>query len=759
MNPEPRGNLLVNPSLDEGEGTPAGWEWVVERGSPVWEFDEAVRFVGKRSVRILQDGHAWLGEFRQMISCRGGGRYRVSARIKVTVDGSGSQSGASVYLRSFAGDRQIHDMWFRPFFVGLEDWRRWSAEYVTPPQADRLLVSFDMRNSCGVAWFDDLAVCEVPEPLARHAPLAEREVRRAQPARRAQTVALFSDGKLDWFRAHVLTPLVGEAKVTVPINRDASLADVTADAVIVDRAVSFDELIVFAESRVAVVTPAALTRMLGDHGVRCRTVRRDAPAPCLRIEVENFLTQGFRKRDILPWWTDPDDTGTAGQVQVVDEGGTLARLGFVAVGSSFCGEAEADGLPLVLCRPGDQGGGIVVMDLEALNHRPGLTAEANLVCLLLTNALGRPQTFFGAYVVPGHGAFDYDRFCAELEGLSHGHRLLALREVGRSGGGLPILSLSLGPQDAPTFYVDCAIHSDEWAPAYGTALYAAHLARELEEGKPWARALLSDLRLECIPVLSPDGWDNHVRFIRQDVDLNRNFPVYWDESTGRGKGPGKLSEPEARVVDEILRTRKVIAAVNWHETTANTNWVGTCGMGGRYRKYVTTAPGVFCQLIDGRTFCWQAATWTQITEPRNFHYHLTDSFPYMRDYSPQRVGYELFHADSLGIDGLTIEQYGNSDTGFVTSPQRTDITGIVIEMLFGLQIGLVCRNYGSAARRVRIPLEGDGLGRATVYGADGRELARPELRPENDRCVVETELPPAACLLVQPATPPWKRRV
>jgi hypothetical protein len=164
-----------------------------------------------------------------------------------------------------------------------------------------------------------------------------------------------------------------------------------------------------------------------------------------------------------------------------------------------------------------------------------------------------------------------------------------------------------------------------------------------------------------------------------------------------------------------------------------------------------------------------------------------DSFPYLRDYSPQRVPYELFHADSLGFDGITIEQYGNSDVNsFSTSPQRTDVTGHIIEMLFGLQIGLLARGHNPRTTPLSVPLavpvvrppygpahgcegraphEGGALrpiltgksrGEAVIYSADGKEIERVPLLARGGVATVEAELPPGGVLLVELNPVPWK---
>ena len=111
----------------------------------------------------------------------------------------------------------------------------------------------------------------------------------------------------------------------------------------------------------------------------------------------------------------------------------------------------------------------------------------------------------------------------------------------------------------------------------------------------------------------------------------------------------------------------------------------------------------------------------------------------------------------MGRDALLIEQFGNSDFSTAATPQRTEMTGRVLEMLFGLQIGLVCRNHGPEARQISIPLEAGGSrGDAVVYAEDGRETARRPLAVRDGVAQVEDAIPGRGCLVVELDPAPWE---
>jgi len=385
-----------------------------------------------------------------------------------------------------------------------------------------------------------------------------------------------------------------------------------------------------------------------------------------------------------------------------------------------------------------------VMDIEMLNVRPGFLYEENLAALILSNALGRPQTSVGRYLVP---SFDYDAYCAEIHELARRQPLITVREEGAGGDARPIYSLSLGPAENRPFFVDCGIHPYEWAPGFGVLMYMARLADEFERGMPWAKALLADLRFMCVPVYVPDGFETLAGNVR-GVNLNRNFPPYWEDHEGSDKGRAPLSAAETALVAGILERDRPVAAVNFHETNAATNWIGAPGFGGRYAKYALSVPALFSQTVDAGLFFWHAALWTQNNDRRNLCWHYLDSYPYLRDYGSSLAPYEIHYADSLGIDGILVEQYGNMDVSIAATPQRTELAARITEMLFGLQVGLVCRNYAGVERTVSIPLMTPGTAvEATIWSPQGEEIRRWALRSRNGVAEVEATLPEGAVLV------------
>ncbi len=175
------------------------------------------------------------------------------------------------------------------------------------------------------------------------------------------------------------------------------------------------------------------------------------------------------------------------------------------------------------------------------------------------------------------GAYhSYAQVMAKLEDWARASDAVRLETIGTSHGGEPLRALMVGPgpEDARGVSVVLStVHPMEWIGI------EAHL-RLLERlvGRP-----PKDLLVVSVPVVNPDGYkaveqnlrDGRRRFVRHNgagVDLNRNWPAFWDKrglSTrlagrffARGKGPG--SEPEVSAITTLLGHRRVERALSLH---------------------------------------------------------------------------------------------------------------------------------------------------------------------------------------------------
>ena len=121
-------------------------------------------------------------------------------------------------------------------------------------------------------------------------------------------------------------------------------------------------------------------------------------------------------------------------------------------------------------------------------------------------------------------------------------RALGLDELGRSAEGRPIGGRRFGGP-GPALLVFGGIHGDEPASVEVLLDLAARL--------PPAPAA----PIWLVPAANPDGLARGTKNSARDVDLNRNFPARsfaTDHAPGYFPGPGPLSEPETRVLADLV---------------------------------------------------------------------------------------------------------------------------------------------------------------------------------------------------------------
>jgi len=132
---------------------------------------------------------------------------------------------------------------------------------------------------------------------------------------------------------------------------------------------------------------------------------------------------------------------------------------------------------------------------------------------------------------------------------------LKLRVVGRSVEGRPITCQVLG-SGGDVVLIMATIHGNEPAGTPLVHRLAEHVAAHPE--------LLEGRQVVLVPVANPDGLARDTRHNARGVDLNRNFPAS-NFSARESSGPRALSEPESRVIDDLLATYRPDRIVSIHQ--------------------------------------------------------------------------------------------------------------------------------------------------------------------------------------------------
>jgi protein MpaA len=140
---------------------------------------------------------------------------------------------------------------------------------------------------------------------------------------------------------------------------------------------------------------------------------------------------------------------------------------------------------------------------------------------------------------------------------------LGFETLGRSSEGRPIVGRRFGGA-APPLLIFGGIHGDE--PASVAAL--VELAARLPSPAP---------PLWLFPAVNPDGLVRGAKNSARDVDLNRNFPARsftTAHAPGYSPGPAPLSEPETRLIAELISQERPRGAVAVHAPFACVNYDG-----------------------------------------------------------------------------------------------------------------------------------------------------------------------------------------
>jgi len=143
---------------------------------------------------------------------------------------------------------------------------------------------------------------------------------------------------------------------------------------------------------------------------------------------------------------------------------------------------------------------------------------------------------------------------------------LGLERLGRSVEGRPICGRRFGGA-GPALLVFGGIHGDE--PASVEALMEIVPRLGGDRAPVW-----------LLPAVNPDGLLRGRKNSARDVDLNRNFPARsftTDHAPGYFPGAAPLSEPETRVISDLVAHEPIAAVVAVHAPFGCVNFDGPAG--------------------------------------------------------------------------------------------------------------------------------------------------------------------------------------
>jgi len=212
---------------------------------------------------------------------------------------------------------------------------------------------------------------------------------------------------------------------------------------------------------------------------------------------------------------------------------------------------------------------------------------------------------------PADANYGPEQLKADLEALTRQHPFVVAGSIGSSalGRSIPFFRLGTGPF---RWHFNGACHANEWITSLLLMKFAKDYAASYASGASFwgksANVLFARCSLWIVPMLNPDGvelvqegiteehpfysellqWNRGSgRFHRwkanaRGVDLNDQFPAFWEEERDRrampGPGPrdysGKkpLSEPEAAALAEFTEQHDFHAVLSLHTQGEEIYW-------------------------------------------------------------------------------------------------------------------------------------------------------------------------------------------
>ncbi len=136
-------------------------------------------------------------------------------------------------------------------------------------------------------------------------------------------------------------------------------------------------------------------------------------------------------------------------------------------------------------------------------------------------------------------------FRAQIEGLSvHGEPLWTHYAGPERKGGLLLLGGTHGDERASIDLLKMGLA--QWDSSESTF------------------AMSPNLPLAVMPCVNPDGYAQGSRYNARGVDLNRNFPAGWSRDSLEPAGEAPLSEPESRILHDLILRLEPSAIVSLH---------------------------------------------------------------------------------------------------------------------------------------------------------------------------------------------------
>jgi len=696
-------NIIKNADFEQGQREPKRWTWRVDAGRASWAFDQGRGGNGDRAIRVESADKNTSAAWVQRVRCKGDQYYRIEAVVRCELDGGGNGDGLRMTVRSVGRETPIDEPARRSGWRRTGDWDVWRDIYKTPEDAKQLDVEVRLEGVAGTAWIDEVRAIPIEEPeLCSHV-LGVPPPPYGYPApRQVKTAAVVMPDHGRERLVNVVAGRLGQRNVKAVGPKDFD-ATSKMDAVILQgddwgqSVPNLQQLLYRATSQMVIVSLGLLAKIVNRQQKNLLDVKRntqdDDPIHA-KVMYANFITRGFALEDVIPLrWEDGEDYYQRYIRRSRDFKAFCKKHGFLTVLTSE-GDTDAKSEhPAVLYRETSQaepGGGLVVMDLDALFGSYVSTDSANVTATILFNILGQTQTSIGQFVAP---ETKLDELKEIVKDAADRFPEMRLREG--KGESEPKWRFDLGQsgesyglaRHRPTMLVRTGMQGDDIEGVYGALIWLKGLCRPEPYGCRYLKTLDSRHSIRWIPLVRPELWAEHV----SPADLLPDASPF-DENVD-------MVLDVTRADNESIQLIVPNEANYGHFQTILPKLYETMGQG----RFLYYSPAPSAKRGERHTMDWRlnALTLEVVVDPNAFR------GPFDRA------------ALNANTRILRLRLPDGADFTSGTSLRLTELAASMIEWIIGLHLGLVVVNRDEAVQSLNLGTWQRGAARETILAGDG----------------------------------------
>ncbi|MHA6483620.1 M14 family metallopeptidase [Paenibacillus sp. strain BS8-2] len=207
--------------------------------------------------------------------------------------------------------------------------------------------------------------------------------------------------------------------------------------------------------------------------------------------------------------------------------------------------------------------------------------------------------------------YSYEMMMEDCRQLAIGYPFIAAESIGRSVMGKPIPALRCGC-GSRAIHMNASFHANEWITSALLIRFISELSHSYATGRPLGGVdvarYCNETTIWAVPMVNPDGVELAQRGVHQShplysqllawngglsdfsawksnirgVDLNDQFPAYWEEECKRREvdgpsprdypGPYPLSEPEAQAMARLTEAVSFSVVIALHTQGREIYW-------------------------------------------------------------------------------------------------------------------------------------------------------------------------------------------